>query len=95
AKKSRDKEDAVGELIGYGVSLVSGLAAGMAISASIAPDLRCWRTIPSNFQAKRVYLEPGEYEISFQSPNPNYKVPPPQKIVIEPGKPVFVSFRTL
>lgn len=75
------------------ISLAAGAATGIAISQTIAPDLRCWRTIPSTFQIKRIFLAPGEY---------NFKVDlagggvhnAPSKIIVEEGKPLFVPIRS-
>jgi uncharacterized protein len=94
SKQGKDKEDMGTQMLGSAVSFVTGLLAGYAVSNSIAPDLRCWRTIPANFQARRIFLEPGEYEISFRSTT-NSPTPPPQKVTIESRKPIFLSFRSL
>jgi hypothetical protein len=93
AKRSREKDDLFSDLIGMAVSFVSGLVAGAAISSSIAPDLRCWHTVPANFQMKRIFLEPGEYEINFETNSPSLN-PLSQKITIEAGKPVFLNLRS-
>lgn len=94
SKRGKDRDDMGTQLLGSAVSFVTGLLAGFAVSSSISPDLRCWRTIPSKFQAKRIFLETGEYEISF-SPTAGGISPPPQKVLIEKGKPLFITFRTL
>ena len=35
---------------------------------SIAPDLRCWRLLPDNYQLQRVFFEPGTYELDLIPP---------------------------
>lgn len=90
AKRSRrNSNDSAASLIGGIVSFLSGLAAGAAVSATVAPDLRSWHTIPSNFQVRRILLEQGEYEVEIFENNKQTK-----KIVrIEEGKPTFLSVR--
>ncbi len=78
------------QLLGSAVSFVSGMAAGYAIASSLKPDLRCWRTMPSNFQAKRVFLIPGEYEVSIKSNSKTFT----KNVKVEKGKPTFLAFRT-
>jgi hypothetical protein len=90
---AKRKDDNSSQLVGSLVSFITGLFTGLAVSSSISADLRCWRTIPSRFQAQRIFLEPGEYEVSFfKGSNP---VGFSQKIFIEKGKPVFISLRSL
>lgn len=81
------------DLVSGLISLAAGAAAGITIAQTIAPDLRCWRTIPSTFQIKRIFLAPGEY---------NFKVDlagggvhnAPSKIMVEEGKPLFIPIRS-
>jgi len=84
----REQNDLVSALI----RLAAGAIAGLSAAQTIAPDLRCWRTIPANFQIKRLYLEPGDYSFSV-SPNGGTNTAP-TTIHVEAGKPTFVSFRT-
>ena len=78
------------QLLGSAVSFVSGMATGYAIASTLKPDLRCWRTMPSNFQAKRIYLVPGDYEITIKSNSKNFT----KNVKVEKGKPTFIAFRT-
>jgi uncharacterized protein len=78
------------QLLGAVVGFVTGLASGYAVASSIKPDLRCWRTIPSNFQAKRIFLEPGSYEITIQ----NSRTKITKTVLIEKNKPQFIAVRT-
>lgn len=88
AVKSRNDNN---ELLGTAVSFISGLASGYAIAKSLKPDLRCWRTMPSNFQSRRVFLKPGEYEITLKNGQRSYT----KKVKVEKSKPSFLLFRTL
>jgi hypothetical protein len=72
---------------------ITGFISGGVVAASLSPDLRCWRTSPSNFQAKRIFIEPGEYDLSFKS-NSGSTAPDPVKLNIESGKATFVTFRS-
>jgi len=88
-KKKGEGEDLVSSLI----RLAAGAAAGLATAQTIAPDLRCWRTIPANFQVKRIFLEPGEYSFSLEE-SAGLITNAPDKIVVEEGKPLFLSIRS-
>lgn len=85
AKRNDDNQ-----VLGAVVSFVSGLASGYAVASSLKPDLRCWRTIPSNFQAKRIFLEPGSYEITIQ--NSRSKIT--KTVQIEKNKTQYFAVRT-
>ena len=85
SKKNDDKQ-----LLGTAVSFITGLATGYAVASSLKPDLRCWRTIPSNFQAKRIFLEPGQYEITIK----NNKSSINRTVTIEKNKTSFLAIRT-
>ena len=89
-------ENSQGGGVGMLVGAISGTTAGVAVGATIQPDLRCWRFIPSNFQVKRIFLEPGEYNIDLQ-PDANTRILTqniPDKVKIEVGKPTFINIRT-
>lgn len=88
-KKGDDNSAA---LIKGAIGLVTGLVAGYAISQTIKPDLRCWRTMPSNFQVKRIYLEEGEYDLEIQTASGKSEK---TKVRIEKSKPLFMNFRSL
>ncbi|MBP7282935.1 MAG: hypothetical protein KBA66_15235 [Leptospiraceae bacterium] len=83
-------------IIGAIISAVAGAAAGAGVAATIKPDLRCWRTLPSNFQVRRVFLEPGLYDFEFKSNTSkamggkNFR-----QISVETGKLVVINFRSL
>lgn len=73
-----------------------GMGAGKAVAATVEPDLRCWRLLPSNFQIKRIFLEPGEYKISFKfASSKTITTRLPRKVVIKSGQPAFVNLRSM
>ncbi len=80
------------DLVSALIRLAAGAVAGLATAQTISPDLRCWRTIPANFQVKRIFLEPGEYTFSVNAPNAISTAP--KTLKVEEGKPLFLSFRT-
>lgn len=81
------------DLVSSLVRVASGAAAGLAVSKSIAPDLRCWHTIPANFQVKRIFLTPGEYKFRLNAPG-NIVHNAPDRLIVEEGKPTVVSIRS-
>lgn len=81
------------DLVSGLIRVAAGAAAGLAVAQTIAPDLRCWRTIPSNFQVKRILLAPGEYDFKVESPG-SVVTAAPKKLLVEAGKPLFVSVRS-
>ncbi len=73
-----------------------GMGAGKAVAATVEPDLRCWRLLPSNFQIKRIFLEPGDYKISFKFRSHNtITTHIPNMITVRSGQPTFVNFRSM
>ncbi|MCB1192764.1 MAG: hypothetical protein H7A23_15045 [Leptospiraceae bacterium] len=93
----RGERESGNDLISSIISFLAGLTAGAGVSATIEPDLRCWRLIPSNFQVSRIFLEPGTYNFDFKPANGNkIKIPEEYKQVkVEADKPVFINFRTM
>jgi len=85
----KNKNDLVSGL----VRLAAGAAAGLATAQVIGPDLRCWRTIPSNFQVKRVFLEPGEYSFDMDK-STGIITNAPSSIKVEEGKPLYLTIRS-
>jgi|JI9StandDraft_2_1071091.scaffolds.fasta_scaffold04125_2 hypothetical protein len=85
-----------GSIVGLIVGIAAGAIAGAGVSATIKPDLRCWRTLPSNFQVRRIFLEPGTYDFEFKSNTSramggkNFS-----KISVDSGKLVVINFRSL
>jgi uncharacterized protein len=93
SNRDNKKNDAVVELV---VRLIGGIITAATVSNLIEPDLRCWRTLPSNFQIKRIFIEPGTYSFEFKSPSArtlgdkNFK-----NITVEKGKTTYINFRSL
>ncbi|GBF51056.1 lipoprotein [Leptospira ryugenii] len=85
----KNKNDLLSGLI----RLAAGAAAGLATAQVIGPDLRCWRTIPSNFQIKRLFLEPGEYSLKLDE-GTGITSNLPRTILVEEGKPLFLPVRS-
>ncbi len=57
----------VGSIAGAAVGAGAGLAAGYGLGQMLEPDLRTWSTLPANYQAARIFLEPGRYEIEIEA----------------------------
>ena len=91
--KAAIKDESTGTFVGF----LTGLFAGVVVGATIKPDLRCWRFLPSNFQIKRIFLKPGEYRLQIRPQgktsilNKNYS----EVVKIEKNKIVFVNIRTV
>ncbi|TGL61317.1 hypothetical protein EHQ58_05945 [Leptospira ognonensis] len=77
------------------VDTAAGAATGALAGASLEPDLRCWSLLPSNFQAKRLFLEPGSYTVKFKMNGPEGEFSVPIEVKIEKGKPFFVNLRSI
>lgn len=76
--------------------ILIGAGTGKAVSATIQPDLRCWRLLPSNFQITRIFLEPGEYDLTVLFPaESTLRSSLPSRVRINSGKLTFVSFRSM
>lgn len=55
-------------------------------------DVRSWNLLPKDLQIARVWVDPGEYDISLALPEAGRELPG-QKIKVEAGRKVFVNFR--
>jgi hypothetical protein len=51
-----------GGLLGLIAGTVVGVGMGAVLFSSEKPDLRCWHSIPANYQAGSLLLPPGNYE---------------------------------
>jgi len=95
ASKKIEEASGGNPLVGLLARVTIGATTGAGVAASIKPDLRCWRLLPNDFQIARIFLEPGEYSISFLFKDPGRNTSPyPGKIMIKPGKPVFLTMRS-
>ncbi|MBU1077047.1 MAG: hypothetical protein KKH98_07135 [Spirochaetes bacterium] len=97
AKAVGDKAEEKGGFLGGSLGrLLVGAGAGRAVAATVKPDLRCWRLLPSNYQIKRIFLEPGEYTVDFVFSNSRVLTTQiPDKVVIKKGQPTFLNFRSM
>jgi hypothetical protein len=77
------------------VDTAAGAATGALAGASIEPDLRSWTLLPANFQAKRIFLEPGEYIVKLKNPGSESGYSEPIKVKIEKDKPFFLNLRSI
>ena len=74
----------------------AGLGTGAALFSQMKPDLRCWHTLPANFQLGRVFLPPGEYKANFQFMGRGGVISTFEKEVeIKKGEKTLVNLRTL
>jgi uncharacterized protein len=61
---AKEAAKAVGGTVGQFSGLIGtvvGAGTGVALFASMKPDLRCWHTLPANLQLGRQRLYPGQY----------------------------------
>jgi hypothetical protein len=65
------------------------LAVDLAVGATERADLRCWRTLPAEFQITRVHMPPGEYTVRVASTDARY-VLPEEKVRVAAGETAFV-----
>jgi hypothetical protein len=60
------------------------------------PDLRCWHTLPANFQLGRMNLKPGKHNVSFAFIGAGGIIDRQEKEVeIKKGEKKVVNLRTL
>lgn len=62
---------------------------------TIAPDLRCWRLLPDNYQILRLYVEPGSYSLALQPPDGTRTTWEGGEVRVGPGDIRFISFQTM
>ena len=94
--KKMEEKSGSGACIGRVLRFLVGAGVGKVVGATIEPDLRCWRLLPSNYQIKRIFLEPGKYKLSFNFNNNNTVTTDiPEDIEIKSGQPVIVTFRSM
>ncbi|MCX7677895.1 MAG: hypothetical protein N2316_01620 [Spirochaetes bacterium] len=79
------------------VGAIAGAGTGAALISQIKPDLRCWHTLPANFQLGRFFLPPGEHdvEISLVGRAGGVVTTLSRKITIEKGKRNIFDLRTV
>lgn len=60
------------------------------------PDLRCWHTLPANFQLGREFLPAGKHKVNFQFMGKGGVISTIEKEVeIKKGEKTLVNLRTL
>jgi hypothetical protein len=85
---------------GKQISTEDARKAGVAIAASqiyqtIAPDVRCWRLLPDNYQLMRFFVEPGEYSIDILPPETAQSTWQGSKLNVQENDFRFFTFHTL
>lgn len=91
--KRGGKKSSEQQLVEGVLRLGVGAAAGFAAGATISPDLRSWRLLPSNYQIKRIHLKPGKYTIELPGSNlPDGKSK--TEVLVESGRPTFLNYRS-
>ena len=94
AKKLAEQSDSTKNFAGL-IGMVAGAGVGVGLLSQIKPDLRCWHTLPENFQLSRLFLPPGTYTITFKYVDNagNTISTQTETITIEKGKKVFLNKR--
>ncbi len=64
AKKLAEQSDRLRGFSGI-IGTVVGAGTGAALISQIQPDLRCWHTLPANFQLGRMFLPPGDHQVAI------------------------------
>ncbi len=79
------------------IGAVAGAGTGAALISQIKPDLRCWHTLPANFQLGRVFLPEGEHDLTINLIGRNGGVihTLQKKMKVEKGKRNIFSLRTV
>jgi hypothetical protein len=78
----------IGSLVGGGTAV--------ALFSQMKPDLRCWHTLPANFQIARMTLNPGTQKVNFTLVGNNGVVERIEKTVeIKKGEKTLINLRTL
>ena len=73
-----------------------GAGTGTALFSQMKPDLRCWHTLPANFQLGRMKLKQGKYKLNYALMGGGGIVDRIEKEVeIKKGEKTVVNLRTL
>lgn len=86
----------VGQFSGL-IGAATGAATGAGLGANIKPDLRCWHTLPANFQVRRMFLKPGDYDMKIEllATDGSVVETRTEKVSIVAGKKTLLNYRTL
>ena len=95
AKKIAEQSKQLGKFSGL-IGTVVGAGTGAALFSQMRPDLRCWHTLPANFQLSRMNLRPGKYKARFIFTGAEGNIEEVEKEVeIKKGEKTLVNLRTL
>lgn len=73
-----------------------GAGTGVALFSQMKPDLRCWHTLPANFQLARIKVKPGKSRVNLVMMGGGGIVDRVEKDVeIKKGEKTLVNLRTL
>ncbi len=95
AKKIAEQSKQLGQFAGL-IGTAVGAGTGMALFSQMKPDLRCWHTLPANFQLGRMSIRPGKYNARFTLSGAGGNIDEIEKEVeIKKGQKTLVNLRTL
>jgi hypothetical protein len=86
----------IGQFSGL-IGAATGAATGAGLGANIKPDLRCWHTLPANFQVRRLFMKPGDYDLKVDLLGADGSIVESrtEKVTIAAGKKTLLNYRTL
>ncbi|MBN1501273.1 MAG: hypothetical protein JW982_14030 [Spirochaetes bacterium] len=78
------------------IGAATGAGVGAGLASQIKPDLRCWHSLPSNFQFFKISMPVGEYNIdlNYIDAAGNIVSKKSDKVKIEKDKDILVNLRT-
>ncbi len=96
AKKMAEQSRQLGAFAGV-IGAVAGAGTGAALISQIKPDLRCWHTLPANFQLGRVFLPAGQHDLTINLVGRNGGIihTMQRNLQVEKGKRKVMSLRTV
>ncbi|HNX23324.1 MAG TPA: hypothetical protein PKG60_04710 [Spirochaetota bacterium] len=95
AKKMAEQFESTKAFSGL-IGTAMGAGTGAALFSQMKPDLRCWHTLPANFQLGRMKLKQGKYKLNFAFMGDGGIVDRAEKEVeIKKGEKTLVNLRTL
>jgi uncharacterized protein len=87
AEKAKAKFSEKGENLF--VNILGSLAVDIAVGATEQADIRSWRTLPAQIQLARFELPEGSYDVSLESSDGGFGIPP-HHTKVRPGKVAFL-----
>lgn len=94
AKKIAEQSKKLGQFAGL-IGTVVGAGTGAALFSQMKPDLRCWHTLPSNFQLGRMQIKPGKKKVTFTLTGGGIVERQEKEVEIKKGEKTLVNLRTL